>query len=321
MKHQRKRQQRPLRFVLLMAVVIVLAAGAVAAVRHYRPAPAAAGALPVRLPHAPESYIGVYSPQAPSSWAGIAAFKSATGVTPDVAMYYSGWYEGFQAGFATTAARQGAVPLVQIDPEKINLASIADGKYDGFLTKYASEVRTYRHPVIIGFGHEMNGNWYTWGYQHTPPKVFVAAWRHIVTVFRAIGASNVTWLWTVNIMDTQSGQIPAPGPWWPGNSYVNWVGIDGYYMKAPWTFAPMFGPTIAKIRQFTRAPILISETGAGPVAGQPAKIADLFAGIRAYGLLGFVWFNASGVQDWRLTGQTSFTAFHTGARRYQSPVP
>jgi hypothetical protein len=83
----------------------------------------------------------------------------------------------------------------------------------------------------------------------------------------------------------------------------------------------MFGPTIAKIREFTRAPILIAETGAGPIAGQPAKIADLFAGIHAYGLLGFVWFNADGVQDWRLTGQTSFTAFHKGARRYKSPVP
>ena len=27
---------------------------------------------------------------------------------------------------------------------------------------------------------------------------FVAAWRHIVTLFRAEGADNVTWLWTVN---------------------------------------------------------------------------------------------------------------------------
>ena len=56
--------------------------------------------------------------------------------------------------------------------------------------------------VIIGFGHEMNGYWYSWGYRHTSPAVFVAAWRHIVTVFRQQGADNVTWLWTVNIIDT-----------------------------------------------------------------------------------------------------------------------
>jgi mannan endo-1,4-beta-mannosidase len=320
MRHQKSRQKRPLRFVIAGAAVVVLAAGAVAAVRHYKPAPAT-GPLPVHLPHAPESYVGVYSPEAPDSYAGVTAFKTATGVTPDVAMYYSGWFQGFQTRFAATAARQGAVPLVQIDPDNINLASIAAGKYDGFLTKYASEVRTYRHPVILSFGHEMNGNWYSWGYRHTSPAAFVAAWRHIVTIFRAIGASNVTWLWTVNIMDTQHGRIPPPRPWWPGSKYVTWVGIDGYYLKSPWTFAPMFGPTIAKVREFTRAPILIAETGAGPIAGQPAKIADLFAGIRAYGLLGFVWFNAHGVQDWRLSGMASLTAFHRAAKGYKSPVP
>ena len=40
-------------------------------------------------------------------------------------MYYSGWFEGFQTRFAAAAARQGAVPLVQINPDNIKLASIA----------------------------------------------------------------------------------------------------------------------------------------------------------------------------------------------------
>jgi hypothetical protein len=324
---EQDRRPKPIRLVItIIAVIIGLTTITVLAVSPDKRDPAhdikrAPGTEPVHLPHAPESYIGVYSPQAPGSYAGMTAFKAATGVTPDVAMYYSGWFERFQTGFATAAAQQGAVPLVQIDPENISLAAIASGKYDGFLSKYASEVRTYRHPLIVSFGHEMNGNWYSWGYRHTSPAVFVAAWRHIVRVFRAIGATNVTWLWTVNIMDTQSGKIPAPGPWWPGSKYVTWVGIDGDYLKSPWTFAPMFGPTIAKVREFTRDPILIAETGAGSIAGQPAKIADLFAGIHAYGLLGFVWFNAHGVQDWRLKGTAALTAFHQGAKTYKSPAP
>ncbi|HEX7266814.1 MAG TPA: hypothetical protein VF256_05245, partial [Streptosporangiaceae bacterium] len=94
MRHQKSRQKRPLRFVIAGAAIVVLAAGVVAAVRHYKPAPAA-GPLPVHLPHAPESYVGVYSPEAPDSYAGVTAFKTATGVTPDVAMYYSGWFQGF----------------------------------------------------------------------------------------------------------------------------------------------------------------------------------------------------------------------------------
>ena len=76
------------------------------------------------------------------------------------------------------------MPLVQINPKGINLAAIASGHYDSYLSSYAEAVRSYHRPVILGFGHEMNGNWYSWGYRHTSPADFVAAWRHIVTLFR-----------------------------------------------------------------------------------------------------------------------------------------
>ena len=170
-------------------------------------------------------------------------------------MYYSGWFVPFPAAFAATAASNGAVPLVQMDPDGISVAGIAAGRYDGYLSAYAEAVRAYRHPVIVSFGHEMNGSWSSWGYRHTSPATFVAAWRHIVTLFRELGAGNVTWLWTVNIINnTQQGTIPPPAPWWPGSSYVTWVGIDGYYLKPDWQFAPLFGPTIASIRALTRGP-------------------------------------------------------------------
>ena len=77
------------------------------------------------------------------------------------------------------------MPLVQMNPTKTSVAAIAAGRYDSYLTDYAKAVRAYHRPVILSFGHEMNGHWYTWGYTHTSPKIFVAAWRHIVTVFRA----------------------------------------------------------------------------------------------------------------------------------------
>ena len=82
------------------------------------------------------------------------------------------------------------MPLIQINPKDISLAAIASGHYDGYLTSYAEAVRSYHHPVILGFGHEMNGNWYSWGYRHTSPAVFVAAWRHIVTLFRELGSAE-----------------------------------------------------------------------------------------------------------------------------------
>lgn len=96
--------------------------------------------------------------------------------------------------------------------------------------------------------------------------MFVAAWRRIVTLFRRLGARNVAWLWTVNTIHPQSG-VPFPRPWRPGSSYVNWVGIDGYYLDSSSLFASVFGPTIADACVLTRDPILIAETSAGPAAG------------------------------------------------------
>jgi hypothetical protein len=308
----------------LTAVVAVVAAAAIAAgvVGYNRSADKATGPLPVHLPPSTASYLGVYTTGLPGSYAKVAAFKSATGAKPDVVMYYSGWFVPFPQKFATTVASNGEVPLIQLDPDDINVSSIASGRYDGYLSQYAEAVRAYGHPVILSFGHEMNGNWYSWGFGHTSPAKFVAAWRHVVTLFRTLGAKNVTWLWTVNIInDTRSGLIPRPTQWWPGASYVNWVGIDGYYLKPTWKFAPLFGPTIAAVRQFTSAPILIAETGAVQTADQSAKISDLFTGIRQYGLLGFVYFDSinSNHQNFRIGSQPAIDAFRKGASSYTRP--
>jgi mannan endo-1,4-beta-mannosidase len=303
-------------------VAIVAAAAIAVVISLYNRSVAPAGPLPVHLPTTPQSYLGVYADGAPASYGGVTAFTNATGARPDVLMYYSGWFEPFQAGFATTAAKNGAVPLVQMDPTGISVAAIAHDQYDGYLSAYAEAVRAYGHPVILSFGHEMNGNWSSWGYTHTSPAVFVAAWRHIVTIFRALGAGNVTWLWTVNIINnTQRGRIPSPAPWWPGSAYVTWVGIDGYYLKADWQFAPLFGPTIGAVHTLTSDPILIAETGVVPEANQPTKIAGLFAGIHSYGLLGFVWFDSANShhQDFSISSPDALAAFRNGASTFTRP--
>jgi mannan endo-1,4-beta-mannosidase len=278
---------------------------------------------PVRivLPHRAASYLGVYVDGIPHSYAPMESFATATGVQPNVSLYYIGWNEPFDTIFAKQAAAHNVVPLVQIDPTSVSLTAIASGVYDTYLKIFANAVARYgvqtKQGVIIGFGHEPNGPWYPWGWKHVSAALWIAAWRHIVDVFRGQGADDVTWLWTINIIYTRGG-ILSPDRWWPGSSYVTWVGIDGYYYKPSWTFASLFGPTIKAVRALTLDPIVISETGVAPAAGQSAKITDLFAGIRAYGLLGFVWFNADRRRDWRLNGPAAFAAFRRGAAAYES---
>jgi mannan endo-1,4-beta-mannosidase len=322
MKHRDATTQKSHRRTLTSAVAILVLAVLAAGVILYNRSADPIRPLPVHLPPTPESYLGVYVNGLPSSYSGVTAFSQATGAKPDVIMYYSGWYEPFPSRFAVMAANNGAVPLVQMDPKGIGVGAIASGREDGYLSAYAEAVRAYAHPVILSFGHEMNGSWYNWGYKHTSPAVFVAAWRHIVTVFRALGARNVTWLWTVNVIDdTRSGAIPSPRPWWPGSAYVTWVGIDGYYLKPSWQFAPLFGPTISAVRKLTSDPILIAETGAVTAAGQPAKVANLFTEVHAYGLLGFVWFDSANTlgQDFSIHSSAAIAAFRKGATKFTRP--
>ena len=150
----------------------------------------------------------------------------------------------------------------------------------------------------------------------------MAAWRHVVSVFRADGARNVTWVWTMNIPFPGSGPI---ADYWPGASYVSEVGIDGYYVHPTDTFTSVFGLSITAARKLSTRPVLISETAAGPDSGKlrEAQIAGLFAGVKASHLLGFVWFDETqhqGIyhQAWRLEDDpAALAAFRAAVQQYR----
>lgn len=257
--------------------------------------------------------VGVREHGSPGPWVQVARFAAAAGTTPRLVLYYSGWYEPFQTAFAKTAAKHGAEVLVQIQPYGVLLSKVAAGHYDQYLRSYARQVATFRQPVVIGFGHEMNGRWYPWGYGHQSEAAFVAAWKHIVTIFNQQGAANVRWLWTVS-----SDVKRSLRPYWPGSRYVTWVGIDGYYYRPGQHFSATFGRAIRQVHALTNAPILLSEAAIAQAAGQARTMPDLFAGIRRNHLLGLVWFDVAQRfgrvhLDWRLEGHpAALAAFRRG---------
>ena len=299
------------RLVILVVAVIAIAA-AVFAVRQV--VDSSSGT--VSLPSGPASYLGVYEHGPPGSYQPVTDFTQAAELQPNLIGYYGGWGEPFKTSFAQTASRHGAITILQWDPTLASVAEIAAGGYDGYLRSFAASVREFGRPVVIGFGHEMNAYWYSWGYGHLPAATFVAAWRHIVTLFRAQHADNVTWLWTIQADEAGTGPIAS---WWPGAKYVTWVGIDGYYYSPSETFFSIFGKTIAQVRALTGLPVLLSEVAVGPEAGQPQKIPDLFDGMRRFGTLGLVWFdiaqhNGLYHQDWRIEdSRAAETAFRHAA--------
>ncbi len=304
-----------------LAAIALLAILYVVVHLHQPPLPAQPtvnGKLIVRTGY----YLGVAEPNETSSYKPINKFAATIGRQPNIVLYYSALGDPFQERLANEAYAHGAVPFVQINPGHVSMAAIAAGRNDAYLRSYADQVRAYRHAVIIGFAPEMNGSWDSWGWHHTSPATWKAGWRHVVTVFRRQGASNVTWLWTVNAAENSStGPI---NEWWPGANYVTWVGIDGYYFYSASTFVSTFGATVNQVRALTRKPILLSETAIGQVAGQAAKIPDLFSGVQAAQALGFVWFDQTqneGIfhQNWRLEGNSAAVdAFRHQLQAYSS---
>jgi len=291
------------RVVMLLAFVIAAVAIGFTGAR-FTVLPTVTPPAHASLPSKPASYLGVFEPNSPPSYQPIEAFANAAGREPNLIGYYSGWAEPFATSFAEMVHRHGIIPFVQIDPTYASVSAIAAGSYDGYLTIYADAVRDFGHQVVIGFGHEMNANVYSWGYGKLPASTFVAAWRHIVTLFRSQGADNVTWLWTLQ------ADRPGTGPvadWWPGASYVTWVGIDGYYNNPSDTFRKVFAQTIEQVGEFTHKPVLLSETAVTRRGDQYANIVNLFEGMTKYKTLGLVWFDKDQTrqvqhQDWRLEG-------------------
>jgi hypothetical protein len=301
---------------VILVTVVITAAALVFAIGRFVAFSSDPGGAPGFPPPSPAAYLGVYEPGSLDTYQPVADFTKTVGRQPNLVGYYSGWGEPFQASFAETVYEHGAATIMQWNPTDASVAKIAAGHYDSYLRAFAASVRHFRHPVIIGFGHEMNAYWYSWGYGHLAPSTFVAAWRHIVTLFRGQDADNVTWLWTLQADEPGTGPIAS---WWPGAKYVTWVGIDGYYYRPDETFASIFGKTIVQVRMLTSLPVLVSEAAVGPDADQAQKIPDLFTGMRQYGTLGFVWFDVAqhqGIyhQDWHIEDSPAAeTTFRRGA--------
>jgi mannan endo-1,4-beta-mannosidase len=298
----------------VVAVVLILAGCESPA---YSPGPlATASAKPPAVSVAFPA-MGVYEGSSPLNWSGVASFAKATHTAVTIADYYSSWDESFKTAFAVAAARHGAEVLVYLEPWTVSVASIAAGRSDSYLRSYAAAVKAFGDPVILSFGHEMNGCWYPWGRCKTPPRVFVAAWRHIVTVFRQMNVTNVKWLWEVS-----HAKINAFRSQYPGNNWVNYVGVTGYLAKSTNTFEGVFGKAIAQVRSFADLPVIIGETGVEPGPYRVAQLASLFAGAKADHVAGVVYFDVKQHgsplrQDWRLEGDpAALRVFRKAARAY-----
>ena len=310
---------------LAIPVIVVVAVGAILRATHHTAIP------PLTISVTPAAHSAVANQNAPTQgqfnackgkfatpFTGIAVqhtlthelalYRKTFSAKPQIVELYSAFNRPFRPKEAIKVVQHGLLPLIQLNPRGVKLQRIASGAWDPQLQTYAAAVKAFGCKVILSFGHEMNGWWYSWGLPRTTPAEFIAAWRHIHEVFARAGVKNVIWSWDPS---HQHGNF-APGKtasaasnWYPGNAYVDWIGLDGYLGYGPngnaQTFKQIFGFQLQNVRKIAPGkPVYIAETGVvkGPALG--SQMADLFTGVKAYHLLGFVWFDAVAKHDYRL---------------------
>lgn len=117
--------------------------------------------------------------------------------------------------------------------EAMTAADVTAGKYDAYLHQSAKYIAGWKHPIVIALNAEFN---LTSNPNYLPPADFVAVWRYIVGLFRADGATNVSWAWHANQLSkpgsgqtTDEDRLPD---YWPGIEWVDLVGMDVYNAAA-----------------------------------------------------------------------------------------
>jgi mannan endo-1,4-beta-mannosidase len=265
---------------------------------------------PAHLLTPDRKYLGVAIAGAPRSMAGVHSFAKVMRAKPNIITIYEAFGDGYAAAEVRRTYDYGALAIVRWEPFDATLADIAAGRYDAYVASFAESVRALNLPVALTFAHEMNGFWYPWGAPKNKARTFVTAWRRLHDIFEQVSATNVIWTWTPNVI---SG---APSvelkPYYPGDAYVDWIGLDGYYTRTgAQTYRQLFDPTMKDIRRFTRLPFLIVETGAEPGWRRPGAVRDLFDSVaRDKRMLGFVYFNQKGTKRWEIDDDPAVTAVY-----------
>ncbi len=244
-------------------------------------------------------------------------FEADAGKRASILFFGLPWYiDGVSQPFRTTlfeAVRQrGSIPMVdwlswelsaggsKRQPD-FQLADIIRGDYDAHIRAWAEGAKAWGHPFFLRFGHEMNGAWFPWSEAANGNRAgeFVRAWRHVHDLFAEVGATNATWVWAPN--QEFDGSQPLAGLY-PGDAYVDWVGMDGYNWgaypdRAGWvSFEHLFGRLYRNLGRIApQKPVMVAEFAANESGGSKAAwirrtfetaLPESYSRVRA-----IVWFN------------------------------
>jgi hypothetical protein len=178
----------------------------------------------------------------------------------------------------------GRVPFIRLmlrsdadnplpDPE-YNLKAINNGRFDDYLRAWGRDARSFGAQLIVEWGTEMNGDWFSWNAKWNGESKGAArfrdAYKRIVRIIRDdAGASNVTWVFHVNDEDEPQRSWNRMEDYYPGHGFVDWVGLSVYGAQEPKAGEPCapFAPRMTRMTERLKSlapgkPIFLFEFGA-----------------------------------------------------------
>jgi hypothetical protein len=250
-------------------------------------------------------------------------------------MWFTDWSTGFQGYAVANAYARGATPVITWEMKNrqaaIRYSDVLAGKWDKYIDAWAAAARTDGRPVLLRFGHEMNGDWYGWsgarnGASDAAAAQFVATWRYVHARFARARAANVAWVWCPNHASVPDAAWNAPERYYPGDAYVDWTCADGYnwgtsqtVATSGWTsrwqtFDELFADAYRRATALAPTkPFMLGEFASAEAGGDKAAwIRDAAARMEAAypQLRAAVWFNYNKETDWRVeSSPASLAAF------------
>ena len=309
---------------------------------------ARAGADPIAVPPSGKLYHGFYydgpalnehdvTPQ------DVAKYENAVGKKTAWIFFSDNWFESrkFPGAMCEWIRDLGKVPYVRLmlrsdveqnRPEKIfTLEKIIRGEFDEDLRNWAREAKTFQSPILIEWGMEPNGDWFSWngkwnGGAKTGPANYIAAYRHIVDLMRAEGANNLQWVWHVNWFDSPEAKWNRFENYYPGDAYCDWIGLSAYGPLTPTTPDGTERLRFKMHEAYPRLtklapdkPIVIAEFGCdlhnrrvSADAWAKSALEDLFSG-RWPAVIGFCWWNEAWENDDHKKHDTDMNILHDRA--------
>jgi hypothetical protein len=259
-------------------------------------------------------------------------FDSLAGRKMAILGVYAKWTEPAPLQTLNAISSQyGAIPLLSWACGDKN-ANVAAGADDQLITGYAQALRSYGKPLFLRWYWEMNLR--THPQCIDSPSSYVAAWRHIWTIFHDQHADNVAFVWCPSA--NKSPYAANFADYYPGNGYVDWIAGDAF--SQPYQGSPNFSTLWRPFYDWARttkpaAPIMVAETGSGVAATgdqkgqiQATYLDSALNAIANNGPLraikAFVYFDGSGPNgSWDLEGSQGFNAFRAIGRAFTFRQP